>query len=304
MINHERQLQQAFALLKEGKDWVQGFNFFESREIQKMPFSLGVKTPLSRAPLWQAGMDVGGRHIIILPEQGIGDTIMFARFIPLLKQLPIESISMSASKAVAPLLGTMGLVNIVDGNCNVPAMKVKVMSLPALLLQYNSFPHITKPKRVYGSKGYFDIPEVEKNGKVGFCWYTENDSWNAVAKKIPQEVAENFYKKLTKKKEVVSLQLQQDFMPRYLDSENWLETAKKVKALDAVVTVDTAVAHLAGALGVRTINLIGAEQYAGWFYYPVNSSKTPWYDSMELVWYEPYTDWKAGLDEALKKLCR
>jgi hypothetical protein len=304
MINHERQLQQAFALLKEGKDWQQGFNLFESREVQKLTFELGVKTPLSRAPLWRPGMDVGGRHIVLLPEQGIGDTIMFARFIDLLKQLPIASVSMSVSRNIAPLLGSLGLTNVMHGECNVPAMKVKIMSLPTLLLQYNSFPHLSKPKKVHGSKGYFNVGDVEKTDKIGFCWYTENTSWNAVAKKIPIDLAKEFYDKLSKKRSVVSLQMQQDFMPRYLDSDSWLDTAKKVKALDAIVTVDTAVAHLAGALGVRTINLIGEERYAGWFYYPVKSAKTPWYDSMELIWYEPYTNWKAGLDEALKKLCR
>ncbi len=71
-------------------------------------------------------------------------------------------------------------------------------------------------------------------------------------------------------------------MPSYLDGRDWLDTAKKLAALDAIVTIDTGVAHLAGALGVRTINLIGAEQYAGWFYFPAQSPTTPWYDSMEL----------------------
>jgi hypothetical protein len=182
-------------------------------------------------------------------------------------------------------------------------MRVKVMSIPALLIQYGL--GITDGKKIVGSKGYFTVDDVKKTKQIGFCWYTDNTSWNANAKKIPQEIAENFYKNLCKKKKsVVSLQTQQDFMPNYLDSDSWLDTAKKIKALDTVVTVDTAVAHLAGALGVRVINLIGAPEYAGWQYFPAKSDKTPWYDSMELIWYDPYTNWEAGLDEALKKICR
>ncbi len=56
---------------------------------------------------------------------------------------------------------------------------------------------------------------------------------------------ENFYNKLKKHKDVVSLQIQPDFMPSYLDGRDWLDTAKKLAALDAIVTIDTGVAHLA-----------------------------------------------------------
>lgn len=302
MIRHDRQLQEAFALLKE-HDWERGFPLYESREIQKMPFALGVKTPLTRAPIWTPGMDVRGRHIIVLPEQGYGDTIQFARFIPLLQQLPIESISIAMSRQMNPLVATLGYPVLIGEDCKTPAMRVKVMSIPALLIQYGF--GITEGKKIVGSKGYFTVDDVKKTKQIGFCWYTDNTSWNANAKKIPQEIAENFYKNLCKKKKsVVSLQTQQDFMPTYLDSDSWLDTARKIKALDVVVTVDTAVAHLAGALGVRVINLIGAPEYAGWQYFPAKSDKTPWYDSMELIWYDPYTNWEAGLDEALKKICR
>lgn len=302
MIRHDRQLQEAFALLKQ-QDWERGFPLFESREIQKVPFALGVKTPLTRAPIWTPGMDVRGRHIIVLPEQGYGDTIQFARFIPLLEKLPIESISVAMSRQMNPLVSTLGYPVLIGEDCKTPAMRVKVMSLPALLLQYGI--KITDGDKIISSSGYFTVADVKKTKQIGFCWYTENTSWNDKAKKIPQELAENFYKSLCKKKKsVVSLQIQPDFMPQYLTTENWLGTAEKIKALDVVVTVDTAVAHLAGALGVRTINLIGAPEMAGWQYFPVDSDKTPWYDSMELIWYKPYTNWEAGLNEALKKICR
>ncbi len=120
-------------------------------------------------------------------------------------------------------------------------MKMGV-TLPSLLLQYSLLPS-KQPEKVYGSEGYFKF-DVEKTDKVGFCWKSENSSWNAEAKKIPQELAENFYNKLKKHKDVVSLQIQPDFMPSYLDGRDWLDTAKKLAALDAIVTIDTGVAHL------------------------------------------------------------
>jgi hypothetical protein len=289
--------------LKKGR-WNPGFNLYEYRTYSPVKIPLGVKNGLARAPLWTPGIDVKGYNIVVENEQGIGDTIMHSRFITLLRQIPVKSVHIAMNRNLNPLIGSIeGVDGILVGNdVERGTIRVKVLSLGALLMQYRILPD-KQPEKVYGSEGYFKF-DVEKTDKVGFCWFSHNSSWNAEAKKIPTDVAESFYKKLKKHKDVVSLQVQPDFMPSYLDGRDWLDTAKKLAALDAIVTIDTGVAHLAGALGVRTINLIGAEQYAGWFYFPAQSPTTPWYDSMELVWYEPFTNWKAGLDEALKRLCR
>lgn len=301
---YSKNMLKAMSELKQG-NWVPGFNLYEFREYSPVKIPLGAKTPLSRAPFWQPGLNVKGCHIVVTNDQGIGDNIMYSRFIPMLKQLPIKSVAIHMNRGLAPLIGTLQGVDEVlyNENCKAPAIKVKALSLPALLIQYGLLPP-KQPDRVFSSAGYLSIKDIEPINKVGFCWRSENSSWNAPAKKIPQELAENFYKDLTKSVDVVSLHIQPDFMPSYLDGKDWLETAKKLQALDAIVSVDTAVAHLGGALGVRTLNLIGAPEYAGWFYFPENSEKTPWYDSMELIWYKPYDNWKDGLDQALEKLCR
>jgi hypothetical protein len=300
----QRDLDRAYGLLKEA-EWSKGFNLYECREIRKVKFSLGMKTPLSRSIIWEPGYDVRDRHLIVTNEQGVGDTIMFSRFIPLLKELPVKSVSVYMQKPLMNLIASLEGVDGVlsDENCAVPAMRVKVMSIPALLMQYNKFP-MNDGDPVYKSEGYFKFKGIRKTSQIGFCWYSDNDSWNASAKVIPRNLAEKFYNQLTKKHKVVSLQIQPDFMPENLDGRSWLETAKKIQSLKAVVTVDTGVAHLAGALGVRTLNLVGSASKTGWFYLPTGTDKTTWYDSMELIRYEPYTNWEAGLDEALKRLCR
>jgi ADP-heptose:LPS heptosyltransferase len=289
--------------LKKGR-WNPGFNLYEYRSYDPIKIPMGVKTPLLRTPIWKPGFDVRKYNIVVTNEQGIGDTIMHSRFITLMRQIPVKSVHIAMQRQLNPLIAQIEGVDgiITDDNCTRETIRVKALSLPALMMQYRLIPD-KQPDRVYGAEGYIKL-NTEKSEKVGFCWHSHNSSWNAEAKKIPQEIAENFYKKLKKHKDVVSLQVQPDFMPRYLDGKDWLDTARKIAALDAIVTIDTGVAHLAGALGVRTINLIGAEEYAGWFYFPAQSPKTPWYDSMELIWYQPYTNWKAGLDEALRRLCR
>jgi len=300
----QRDLDRAHNELKAG-NWNLGFRLFESREVRKLKFELGTKTPLMRTPLWEPGYSVDGRHLIVVNEQGIGDTIMFSRFIPLLKTLPIKSVSVYMLRTLNSLVASLDGVDtmMVDENCPQNSMRIKVMSIPALLCQYKKLP-MDNPDEVYGSSGYFKFKGIKKTKAIGFCWNSNNDSWNAKAKKIPRELAQKFYNDLTKRHEVVSLQVNDDFIPAHLNDGSWLETAKKLQALKAVVSIDTGVAHLAGALGVRTLNLVGAASQTGWFYFPADTDKTRWYDSMELIRYEPYTNWEAGLDEALKRLCR
>lgn len=301
---YSRNMLKGMEELKQGR-WNPGFNLYEYRSYNPVQIPLGAKTKLSRAPLWRLGMGVKGCSLVVENEQGIGDTIMHSRFLGLLNRLPIKSVHISMSRQLNGLISSVEGANGVyeEHTIGRDIVRINVLSLAALLMQYKILPE-KQPEHVYGSEGYIKVGPVKKIGKIGFCWHSQNSSWNAPAKKMTADVAEKFYKKLKKQYDVVSLQIQPDFMPSYLDGKDWLDTAKKLAALDAIVSVDTAVAHLGGALGVRTINLIGAEQYAGWFYFPSQSPTTPWYDSMELIWYEPFTNWEAGLNEALKRLCR
>jgi hypothetical protein len=71
-----------------------------------------MKTPLSRSIIWEPGYDVRDRHLIVTNEQGVGDTIMFSRFIPLLKELPVKSVSVYMQK---PLMNLIASLEGVDG---------------------------------------------------------------------------------------------------------------------------------------------------------------------------------------------
>jgi len=86
-----------------------------------------------------------------------------------------------------------------------------------------------------------------------------------------------------------------------LDSliKDFADTAAVLKQLEALVTVDTAVAHLAGALGVRTFLLLPSVPDWRW---GTEGTTTPWYESVTLARAASFGDWREAVEIVLRKL--
>src|SRR5262249_24564330 len=72
-------------------------------------------------------------------------------------------------------------------------------------------------------------------------------------------------------------------------AKSWRATARLIRRLDAVVSVDTAVAHLTGALGVPAYVLV--TKACDWRWDPA-SARTRWYDSMRVIRQQQQDDWR------------
>jgi hypothetical protein len=83
------------------------------------------------------------------------------------------------------------------------------------------------------------------------------------------------------------------FMP------NWRGTARVISALDAVVSIDTSVAHLAGALGKPVFTLVTSNSDWRW---DRNSSRSIWYDSMRVIRQHKQDDWAPCIEEVKSRL--
>ena len=83
------------------------------------------------------------------------------------------------------------------------------------------------------------------------------------------------------------------------DFKNFEDTAKAMKNMDIVITVDTSVAHLAGALGVKTFLLLPYSSDWRWF---SDTQKTPWYNSIEIFKQNDPISWETPIEEILCKL--
>lgn len=303
--NADRDYKKGQNLIRQG-NWAAGFKLHELRSLPdafwnpnaKFP---GVKTNFDRAPVWMPGCSIRSRSVIVWSEAGWGDMLQFSRFIPMLKEVA-SSVHCIYPNQIAPLLKRMDpriQYSNMHNSCPPASYRIKMMSLPYLLMEHG----LLKPEPVerwYGAEGLYRNPEIVKPKRikplVGIFYNTDNKSWNMAAKQIPKDYVDDF---IARHKEVdfVSLQLGEGF----LDSTNWVDTADKIQTLDAVISVDSAIAHCAASVGVPTYNLIGDETMACWRWYPIGE-KTYWYDSMTTVWWDNYADWDTGLEKAFSYL--
>ena len=83
------------------------------------------------------------------------------------------------------------------------------------------------------------------------------------------------------------------------DFQNFYDTARALLAMDIVVTVDTAVAHLAGALGVKTFLLLPYATDWRWF---EDTKTTPWYESVEIFKQQDKISWEKEIAEIVCRL--
>lgn len=300
--NADKDYKKGQNLIRQG-DWANGFKLHELRSLPdalwnssaKFP---GVRTNFDKALVWTPGCNIKGRSVIIWSEAGWGDMIQFSRFIPMIKQLTPQVFGVypdTIIKLLKRMDKTIPYSQMVR-ECPPASYRIKMMSLPYLLMEHGLLP--SEPVSKWpGSEGVYRNPEIvpEKRTKplIGICYNTENKSWNMAAKQIPKDIVTEFIASHPEY-DFVSLQLGEGF----IDSKIWSDTADKIQTLDAVLSVDSAIAHCSASVGVKTINLVGDETMACWRWYPKGET-TYWYDTMTTVWWDNYSDWETGLEKAI-----
>ena len=211
------------------------------------------------------GDPLNGRKLLILCEQGFGDMIQFLRY----------SYMFSPSEVILHLPeGLMPLVDSRFTTTNVSTIPHDVWIPMCSLLKYVP---------VGLGTPYIRIPQYEKllpKLNIGIVW--KGSAKHANDKQRSMHYRDFLW--LLKYGNVYSLQKDEptkndkDILPTKLGT--WNDTAKYINSMDLVVSVDTSVAHLAGAMGKPVITLIpsnGIDWRWGRF-----GESTIWYDSMKL----------------------
>lgn len=296
----------AFVLLLLG-DYPQGWADYESR--WHIP-GLGHGHHDFPRPQWR-GENLAGRTIFLHPEQGIGDTIQFSRYVPLLHQHGPKKILLATPPELQSLFARSfpGVELVRDGQA-IPAFDVHcpLMSLP--------FAFGTTLATVPAQTPYL-LPDPSDTGrwrqrlstypglKVGLVW--------AGGPRSVQNVTRSMH--LSKMQplngvpgvSLVSLQkgepaAQVAQVPQ-LNLVDWTaelntfdDTAALVSALDLVISVCTSVTHLSGALGRPTWTLLA---FAADFRWMLERADTPWYPTMRLLRQPAPGDW----DSVIARIC-
>jgi tetratricopeptide (TPR) repeat protein len=258
---------EAFTLLRLGR-WAEGWQKFESRWKINSPVA---PWDYRGSPLYGGDLEgLRGKRVLLRSEQGFGDSIMFARFVPLVAELA-SSVIVETQSELERLFHVLPATIIVHKRDQVPDFDVQT-SLMSLPLLFKTTPETVPPPIRFASA------KRDLGVKAGVCWSggprPEDPPAHYTDKR--RSLSEAQFQPII---DVVKpcIILQYDAL-KALGATDWQDTADIVGALYTVITVDTAVAHLAGSLGVRVLMLSRADRCWRW---PANG-KTPWYESMKI----------------------
>ena len=306
----EVRLARALGLLRIG-DLTIGWNEFEWRwqTCRYKPPDIGL-------PAWR-GEPLAGRRILVHAEQGIGDTIHFARYLTHLQQLGAEVFFAVRPELFSLFENFTGATQLVPLGETIDVSQCDfhagLLSLPMLLgITWESidgptrylFPHpplIDKWRQRLGAHAGLH---------VGICWHGNPRNRRDKYRSIPPQ----YLDEMLRLDGITFVNLQREscaglpgFGARVVDfsseldvrSGAFVDTAALMKSLDLVICCDTAVAHLAGAVGVPV--WLALEYFADWRWF-LDRDDSPWYPTMRLFRQPTPRNWLAVVKDMVAAL--
>jgi tetratricopeptide (TPR) repeat protein len=301
---HDARWNLACALLAAG-EWEQGWEAFEYRFHKNSP----VVEPHPELPRW-AGEPLAGKTLLLVGEQAFGDTIQFVRFASLLADQGARVIlECQAVPIVTLMAGAAGVAEVYHTGEQLPPVDycIPLMSLPYLLKIPHesigcSIPYLgPDPQRLIKWRQLLD--EDGSRLRVGLCWWGRQTLRNR-RRSCPPELLVPLSE--VKGSTLYRLAVGDDVpMPPFklIDHtdmiEDFADTAAFIGCLDLVITIDTAVAHLAGALGKPVWLML--PQTGDWRWL-LDREDSPWYPTMRIFRQSECNNWKPVITEIVKAL--
>jgi len=293
------QFNRAVCLLLMG-DLERGWSAYEARWNYE---HLAGTIPRFPQPRW-TGQDLRDRDILVVGEQGHGDCIQFSRFVLDLHQRGAR-VHLQVTDGLVPLFAHSPLLASVGRYDQVPEKFdywTPIMSLPGVLGVTLS--NLARPVNYLTAREDLMREWQTRLGpkrrlRVGFCWSGRRDSWLNQHKGMPFEQMLNLVKSLPQY-EWVNLQidatqeenaaLAQAGVGVYPGSiTGFHDTAALVMHMDVVISVDTAIAHLSGALGRPTWVML--QKFALDWRWLLDRNDSPWYRTARLFRQPTWFDW-------------
>ncbi len=258
--------------------------------------------------MWD-GSPLNGRTLLIWNDQGLGDAIQFARYVPLIAGGPI---ALAVQPAVRPLMKQIERVwKLVDSSRDLPAcdLQIALMDLPAAMgttLENipRNVPYLkAQEAKVAQWRGRLD-GERKVHLRVGIAWAGNPKHPNDSRRSVPVR----HLQALAKLNEIAfySLQKSTDLEVPWItnwtaDLHDFSDTAALVENLDLVISADTAVGHLAGALGKPVWLLLPEPAEWRWM---AQRDDSPWYPTMRLFRQSTSGDWAGVIHRVLDALAQ
>jgi tetratricopeptide (TPR) repeat protein len=310
------QLNRAMTLLTLG-DFARGLPAYESRHAIAAAAAGGAPAAPT-LPRWR-GEPIGERTLLIEAEQGFGDTLQFLRFVPLARERAgrvVLTVQRELEPLVAPLAKDWRITLAVAREVPPKAdLYCPLLSLPLAL--GTTLDTLPAPRR------YIDVPPAYRRRwrgslgghakiKIGLAWSgriqaQENRAMPVSALAplfaldgvdwlvLQPNLSEDDKRALDTLARTVSIHR---FDTRI---EDFADTAAIVDRLDAIVSIDTSIAHLAGTLGKPLWLMLPFAADWRWF---TNTDRSPWYPSARLVRQPSPGQWDRVVEEVASALSR
>ena len=296
----------AAALLARG-DFERGWRMFEERQNG----CLGNPSRFGDLPQWDGGQLEGA--LLVVCEQGLGDVVQFARFVPDARRR-VRRLSFLADgnwRTLAPLLATLqGIDDLCTDETALaslperPVARASVLSLPYLLgLRVEALPGTLPYVSPLAERTALWKPRLEAipHPRVGLAWAVLRRgemSFVTRQKTIPLALLApvlaapraNFVSlQLGRAEELASTdRCAERMIDLTSDIQDFGDTAAIIAELDLVISSDTSVAHVAGAMGKSVWML---DRYNTCWRWRLAEDRSPWYPTMRIFRQRSFGDW-------------
>jgi tetratricopeptide (TPR) repeat protein len=266
---------------------------WEGREARWRVPDFSPDYPKLSQPKWLGKEPIDGKTLLVCVDEGLGDALQFARYMPLLAARGAK-VTLMVDEALRPLMSNVrGVSECLSFGAPLPPFDLHcpLMSLPlALGTTLDSIPPETylppiPPARI---QAWQDRLSSHKRLRVGLVWsgnphqlndHNRSMSFATLEPLLDLDATFVSLQKGIRPEDKVRLDARTDVLDVTADLTDFVETAALISCLDLVVTVCTSVAHLSGTLGRPTWVLL---PYIGDWRWLTGRDDSPWYPSVRL----------------------
>jgi len=282
----------------------EGFKYFEWRLKIKKPTAAPVRTNL----IWDGEQSLSGKHFVVYEEQGLGDIIQFCRYLPVLEQKG-ANVTFKLKSNLHALIQTMDSKTSLNTRLpeeNKIDFELPMMSLPlALKTTVETIPaqipylyaDDQRKKRWNEKLGNKTVTRI---GLVwsGSTWHKNDHNRSLLLNQLTSLlVLPVEFHSLQKEVREIDIKTLTDFPKINQHQDDLLDfsdTAALIDEMDLVISVDTVVAHLSGAMGKKTFILL---PYSPDYRWMLDRADSPWYPTATLFRQPSVGDWDSVISE-------
>jgi len=297
----ETRLNYAMALLMDG-DFARGWPEYEVRWKKKA--NIGLRPPLT-IPEWR-GEPLAGKSIVVFAEQGLGDIVQFARYLPLLKERGAQVTLLVADRMQAILRAAFPDIAIVtqvaERAARASDFQCAMMSLPiGFETRLDNVPAAVPYLKPDPARAARWRERIGPQGlRIGICWQGSPDPDVDAGRSIPLQAFAPLaalpgvrlisLQKHTGTEQIARVPFAVETLGDDFDAgpDAFVDTIAAMESLDLVISPDTSVAHVAGALA-RPL-WIALKRVPDWRWM-LERPDSPWYPTARLFRQERSGDW-------------